>query len=553
MAVKSILEVEIDPSGNFAAFQKKWDGFQKTLADSPKAWAKVTEGIGRSRKEFDQVVKLQVASIARARLMADADKEAVRLTTTMADRWRDIGRSTRSTAANVRDMTTSILKWSAITGVISGLVGAGGLFGISRLAQGVAGGRQQAFGQGSGYGEQRSFGINFSRLVDPGSFLSSVAEAKGDITKRVGFYGAGLGENDLKGTTADTGVKLLDAMRKLAKNTDPRLYSQVIAARGLGQFASADDFRRLAATSDEEYGKLRGGYRRDINSVDLSGQTQRAWQDLNTQLTRAGDQIENTFVKGLLPLVPGLEKLSDGVQKTIAAFLGSDTVKKWMTDAGQGLETLAKYVATPEFEQNVMAVASGLGAVASAMARFLAWFGGSTLNTPSATAGNRAGEVPADKGQQKFNAWANYLSGGANTSPIGTEAYIREAAIKRRINPDVAVAVARSEGLNNYIGDKGTSFGPFQLHYKNNIPGLSNAGLGDEFTKATGLHARDPNTVKQQVDFALDQALRGGWGPWHGYRGGARDGLPSGGTSVRIENNTGGNAILTTNTMAGQN
>lgn len=106
-------------------------------------------------------------------------------------------------------------------------------------------------------------------------------------------------------------------------------------------------------------------------------------------------------------------------------------------------------------------------------------------------------------------------------SPASTEqeAYIRKAAAARGIDPDVAVAVARSEGLNNYVGDKGTSFGPFQLHYKNNIPGLSNSGLGDKFTKQTGKHASDPSTWKEQVDFALDEAKKGGWGAWHGWKG----------------------------------
>lgn len=112
-----------------------------------------------------------------------------------------------------------------------------------------------------------------------------------------------------------------------------------------------------------------------------------------------------------------------------------------------------------------------------------------------------------------------------------TEAYIRGAARSRDIDPDIAVKVARSEGLGgSYAGDEGSSFGPFQLHY-GNMPGTSKGnavpGLGDAFTKATGLHASDPSTTKNQIDFALDQALRSGWGPWHGWTGDPNAGLPS--------------------------
>lgn len=97
------------------------------------------------------------------------------------------------------------------------------------------------------------------------------------------------------------------------------------------------------------------------------------------------------------------------------------------------------------------------------------------------------------------------------------EVYIKMAAAKRGIDPNVAVAVAKSEGLNSYTGDQGSSFGPFQLHYAGMAPGGNAvAGLGDEFTQATGLHARDPSTMQKQIDFALDHAARSGWGAFHG-------------------------------------
>lgn len=100
------------------------------------------------------------------------------------------------------------------------------------------------------------------------------------------------------------------------------------------------------------------------------------------------------------------------------------------------------------------------------------------------------------------------------------ESYIRTAALQRGIDPDQAMRVSRSEGFNSYTGDNGSSFGPFQLHYGGVAPG-GNAvsGLGDEFTAQTGLDARDPSTVKDQIDFALDHAAQNGWGAWHGWKG----------------------------------
>lgn len=102
------------------------------------------------------------------------------------------------------------------------------------------------------------------------------------------------------------------------------------------------------------------------------------------------------------------------------------------------------------------------------------------------------------------------------------EAYIRTAAAARQIDPNVAVQVARSEGLGAraYVGDRGSSFGDFQLHYGGMASGgMAVKGLGDDFTKKTGLDAKDPATWKEQTDFALDRARQQGWGAWHGWKG----------------------------------
>jgi hypothetical protein len=139
---------------------------------------------------------------------------------------------------------------------------------------------------------------------------------------------------------------------------------------------------------------------------------------------------------------------------------------------------------------------------------------------------------------------------------IGTaaekEAFIRSEAAKRGIDPTVAMAVAKSEGFSSYVGDRGSSFGAFQLHYGGVASGgMAVGGLGDEFTKKTGLDARNPATEREQIQFALDQAKQGGWGPWHGWKGAQFAGIGQGGGSQgstteinieKVEINAGPNA-----------
>lgn len=103
----------------------------------------------------------------------------------------------------------------------------------------------------------------------------------------------------------------------------------------------------------------------------------------------------------------------------------------------------------------------------------------------------------------------------ASGPPQGAiEAYIRHAAQKRGIDPEIALKVAMSEGgvsdptrqsdvVKNGVREQ--SYGPFQLYM--------NGGLGNE-ALAAGI---DPRKDWQGgIDFALDKAAQGGWGPWYG-------------------------------------
>jgi hypothetical protein len=121
-----------------------------------------------------------------------------------------------------------------------------------------------------------------------------------------------------------------------------------------------------------------------------------------------------------------------------------------------------------------------------------------------------------DRGQEYL---ATNLRTGKHWGSGYSSIYIREIAPNYGVDPNAAIAIFNKEtgGNSNLIGDMGSSFGPFQLHYGGMVPDvlrLNNPGLGDEFTAATGLNASDPSTWQAQVDFSLYKASAGGWTPW---------------------------------------
>jgi hypothetical protein len=179
-----------------------------------------------------------------------------------------------------------------------------------------------------------------------------------------------------------------------------------------------------------------------------------------------------------------------------------------------------------------------------------------------ATAGAPALAVPAqgggmiapaaggdDYGRQSGSGSAGQGGGSSTVSGKGVNrdvlTYLRSAFAARGIDPDTAMRVAASEGLKGFdpngnanLGDDGSSAGPFQLHYGGVASGGNSvAGLGDDFTKATKLDARDSSTWKEQIDFVADHVAKNGWGAFHGAKAsniGAWAGIGSGGQGPAV-------------------
>jgi hypothetical protein len=67
----------------------------------------------------------------------------------------------------------------------------------------------------------------------------------------------------------------------------------------------------------------------------------------------AGQRIENTFIRGLVRLEPGLGKLSVGFEKVVQSFLKNDMFAKWLDEADSALETFATYIGKSRHPGNV--------------------------------------------------------------------------------------------------------------------------------------------------------------------------------------------------------
>lgn len=320
--------------------------------------------------------------------VSGASRDAAVSARAQASAWHNMARDARSFAGQIGDATRSLLRWAGLTGLISGILGAGGLFGIDRLAVAAGNARRSALGLGVTPGEEKAFDVNYGRVVDPTAFLSGVNDALHDVTKRHTLYGAGLGEADLAGKdTAQVSAELIPALKRIADQTPAAMLAQVLQSRGLDQFISLQDFERLKATPAGEIAGYGKNYQRDVQALDLNQQQLKAWQDLQVQFARAGASIEKTFIVGLEPLAPNLEKLSAAFTKAVGDLLSAPQLKEWIDDLASGIKWLADYMLTDEFHGKVLGFVKGvgdfvtaIGGAVTAIEGWIAWFRGNSID-----------------------------------------------------------------------------------------------------------------------------------------------------------------------------
>jgi hypothetical protein len=142
---------------------------------------------------------------------------------------------------------------------------------------------------------------------------------------------------------------------------------------------------------------------------------------------------------------------------------------------------------------------------------------GDNCERPADQTGGGAGSDSGANGQGPAENVAGDGYGDVSRQQVEDE--IRKQAIARGMDPDKAVAVARAEGLNKYVGDNGYSGGPYQLYYGSKGGG----GLGTVFTNQTGINAlsdRSFSSIQKQIGFSMDYAkANGGWqSAWYGAR-----------------------------------
>lgn len=393
MVAKSIVEIDVQDE-KFLSFLEKFSEYKKALEDLPEQWRGAAQGIGESAKETERVrngteavtkaFNDGVASIASINDGLDrlngnlekANKSQSQLNKNSSGARKFLNQASKdakSLAGHIKDATTSLLSWGAVLGIFSGLAGAGGLWGINRLAGNASAQRFTALGLGTTAGGLSSSAINYQKaLGNPTGTLGAIRDAQLDLGKRWQFNAMGINNPN------QDPAKLLPEMIRSARDIFVRNGStqQGAEAYGLTNFFTLDDLNRFKNMSDAEIDAMAKQAQKDTQRLQLTDQQLKQWQDFNVQLDRSSASISNTFIRGLAPLTPELTKLSDAFSGAIDTVLKSPELGKWIEGLSSGIRKFSEYLVSPEFKTDVKDFMEGVEKLGRVIKKVIGWISG---------------------------------------------------------------------------------------------------------------------------------------------------------------------------------
>ena len=490
MAFKPIVEIEIDDAA-FRRFYELFQTYSAKLEEMPKAWQELNEHMNESGDALksgalDAKNMLAIAA-AQAGVIAEelgratkAQDHLTHATHKGSQGMEKLKKSAKGVSEAIAMIGGGIVKIAAFGG-IGALLGG---FGMDSLAN-TAFSRFRAAGQlGISPGLLASFQTNAQQFLST-SALEAAANAQIDIRKAGSLAALGIDYRTAQGMNpsdlAFEELKRARAAYLLAqKNHQPAANMPAIAAY-LALGGNIGDVRNAAMQPLSVLDAAQAATRRDVSELGFSRATAQSWANLKIILDKAGLTIESSLIKSLVPLAPKIGELSKDVAAFISSFLSSKEFGIAIRDTEMGLKNLATFLETTNWKE----VGTDISSLGSDLVRALRFFHLIPQSQKEqAIEKQKARDVLLARHAVSSSYGSGWLSDISRALSFGSSNYnerisaakdIIAVARKMKVDPVLALATAMHESRLNprAVGDKGTSFGLFQLHRGGELGSLS--------------------------------------------------------------------------------
>lgn len=371
MTERAVLDIEVNAVG-WDEFKAAFDSFKVELKETPGDVEKTGDSFAAMLAVLQNIAATSEGIRENTDRMASHVEKAKKNSSGFVEHVDKLNRRLTTTARVAKDVAGSFLSivgTAAKWGVLGTLgLATGSILGINALSSGGSGIRRSAQGIGFSPGAMRSAQVNLSPYLNPDSTLSNVADLQSDLSKRWVLKSLGVRNGENRSAEDILPEVIRGAVKAFRETGGTR---QGYDARGLGSVVDFESARRLASLRGAELETALRQYEADRRQLSLTDETLRQWQKLDVQLDRSKRVIEGAFLKGIEPLTPRLEALSNAAAKAVDIFLQSPKIGEWLNKAGEGAERFAKYLTSDEFEQDAAKFLNFLDRAASLLGRLV--------------------------------------------------------------------------------------------------------------------------------------------------------------------------------------
>ena len=360
MATKSVIQIELDDAP-WKNFQKEFKAHTELLNKLPGQWG----AVGKSISGLSGAAGRFTASIAKAATefkKADTSSGKLLVALRSADKvTTSLARNTFNLARNLAEATKSLLSWGALTGLISGVLGAGGLFGITRMNQGVAERSGEAKRTNSTYNGSAAVDVAYGALADTNAMMEKINESKqsgGVDLMKLERYGLKTSDWKDQKDTSKIVYPLLAALQKM-QQTAPEGIKKYFAETFASGFMTFPQLTGLGnETKLDSMRELEGKARKDTY---ISPQNQANAAEFLRIMKLQSESLTTIFMNAVGgKLNKPLEHLGASFVNLIRKGVNSKEVEGLINATAKGVDQFASYLESGKFSSDLKDFVTGI-------------------------------------------------------------------------------------------------------------------------------------------------------------------------------------------------
>ncbi|EIW2794950.1 lytic transglycosylase domain-containing protein [Escherichia coli] len=317
--------------------------------------------------------------------------------------YKQINSTLKTTNSRLKTLFKTTVSWGSKIAAL----GSVGAFGYGYMASKVAAQYSVARGLGMETAQMQAaratYSPYFSGTEELVQHLANAQKNPND-PNYAGLVSLGIDPRD---GAAKNLPKLMSALASLVKQYKGSGLTQgILNGQGLG-FVDVATTNQVEANLDKipqlnekftSNTRLLGAY--------LTPAMQSGYQDTVSNLMVNGNRISNSWYAALARYNPLITGASDGLTSNIEGFLNGGNFQKILTEAGEGLEKLGKWLNSEQFKNDLDDFSLAVSRIAKAIWSAIKWIGGEDKYLPGTGVG-------AEQADPVLAAFGNKYLGGA--------------------------------------------------------------------------------------------------------------------------------------------